>query len=272
MDRKNKDYLEKDFAKHKPKLFMPIFNTILAIAFTILMTRVTIVNEVNPVYLAIVILLMLLFVGGSWFNSFFFKKRNQKATEDFQLETELLFNAVYKLKKGTYLEPKKPVKFEILEEYANISTVSYDLKTREFIPTPNHDIFVNLGPTCCGLNFDYDTLHVTGFSGMAPYSIWKPKRLHMPDSKEGSLKINMQDFNKIKKLTLKVLNQVDSYYDRRNGIFMIGDTHKTVLDENIKIAENVIVSLYDNEIKGIYVQLEPDMFKKNKKILSLEEK
>ena len=63
MDRKNKDYLEKDFAKHKPKLFMPIFNTILAIAFTVLMVRVTIVNKVNPIYLTIVILLMLLFVG-----------------------------------------------------------------------------------------------------------------------------------------------------------------------------------------------------------------
>ena len=264
MNRQNKDYLEKDFAKHKPKLFMPVFNTLLAIAFTILMVRVTIVNNVNPVYLAIIIVLMVLFVGGSWFNSFFFRKKNQKATADFQLETELLFNAVYALKKGTYIEPKKPVKFEILEEYANNPKVSFDLKKREFTPIPQHDIFVNMGPTCCGLNFDYETLEVNGFSGMAPYSIWKSKRLTMPQAIEGSIKIDMQEFNKIRKLTLKILNQVDSYYDKKSGIFMIGDTHKTTLDENIKISENVIVSLYDNEIKAVYVQLEPNMFQKNK--------
>lgn len=264
MDRKNKDYLEKDFAKHKPKLFMPIFNTILAIAFTVLMVRVTIVNKVNPIYLTIVILLMLLFVGGSWFNSFFFRKKNQKATQDFQLETELLFNAVYALKKGTYIEPKKPVKFELLEKYANAPKVSFDIKKREFQPIPEHEIFVNLGATCCGLNFDYDSLEVIGFSGMAPYSIWKNKKLSMPDATEGSIKIDMQEFNKIKKLTLKILNQVDSYYDKKSGVFMIGDTHKTVLDENIKISENVVVSFYDNEIKAVYVKLEPNMFAKNK--------
>jgi phosphotransferase system glucose/maltose/N-acetylglucosamine-specific IIC component len=32
MNRQNKDYLEKDFEKHQPKIFMPIMNTIIAIA------------------------------------------------------------------------------------------------------------------------------------------------------------------------------------------------------------------------------------------------
>ena len=72
----NKEYLEKDIKKHKPNLFMPILNTILGIAFIILMVRVTIVNHINPWYLVLVIIIVLIFIGGSFFTSFFFKRRN----------------------------------------------------------------------------------------------------------------------------------------------------------------------------------------------------
>ena len=45
MERPDKEYLEKDIKKHKPKLITPIINTILGIAFIILMIRVTIYND-----------------------------------------------------------------------------------------------------------------------------------------------------------------------------------------------------------------------------------
>ena len=117
----NKEYLEKDLKKHKPKLLSPIINTIIGILFTVLMIRVTIVNKINPWYLVLIIILMLIFVGGSWYTSFFFKKKNKRLTKDFEKETELLFKAIYELKKGTYIEPTKPVLFDILEEEQNIT-------------------------------------------------------------------------------------------------------------------------------------------------------
>ena len=51
MNRQNKDYLEKDFAKHQPKLFMPIMNTLIAIGAIILMIKVAITNDVKIIWL-----------------------------------------------------------------------------------------------------------------------------------------------------------------------------------------------------------------------------
>ena len=262
MNRQNKDYLEKDFEKHQPKLFMPIMNTLIAIGASVLMIRVAITNDVKPIWLVIFIVLMLVFAAGSWYSSFFLKRQNKKATVDFQKETELLFNAVYELKKGTYIEPKTPVIFEINNQYKPIEKVTYTKISRAFLPKQDHEIFVNLGPTCAGLNINFETLEVTGFSGCAPYSIWRNKKLRLPESKEGSLKLKMAGFNKVKKLTLKILNQVDSYYDKKSGIFAIGEIRQTVLDDNIKIGENVIVSLYENQVKCIYVILESNLLLK----------
>ena len=90
MDRQNKDYLQKDFEKHKPKLFMPIMNTIIAIGAIVLMIKVAIENDVKIIWLIIFILLMLIFACGSWYSSFILKRQNKKATIDFQKETELL--------------------------------------------------------------------------------------------------------------------------------------------------------------------------------------
>ena len=61
MEQKNKEYLEKEISKHKPRLFSPIINTILGIAFIVLMVRVTVINKINPFYLVLVIILMIIF-------------------------------------------------------------------------------------------------------------------------------------------------------------------------------------------------------------------
>lgn len=260
--QQNKDYLEKDIARHKPKLFIPIFNTILAIAFTAFMVRVTIVNEINPWYLVLIIFLMIIFVAGSWFTSFFFKKKNKDLTKDFENETKLLFEAMYELKQGTYIEPKTPVKFDLSSDYLDVPLTKYDKVTRSFQPKEDFDIFINCGTNCCGLVIDGETLEAKAFQGMSPYSIWKKKKISLPESVNGSIKLNMNGFNKVKKLVLKILNATDSYYDKKSGIFAVGDLHKTTLDDNIKIGENVIVSLYENEIKCIYVLIEPNLFHK----------
>lgn len=262
MERPDKEYLEKDFKKHKPKLLTPIINTILGILFIILMVRVTIYNEIHPGYLVLVIFLMLIFIGGSWYISFFFKKKNRDLTKDFEEETKLLFEAVYELKKGTYIEPKKPVKFEISDEYLDIPVVKYDLVKREFTPKKEHQIFINLGTTCAGLLVDYETLNIIGFQGMSPYSIWIKKKIILPDAVKGKIKLNMDGFNKVNKLTLKIMNQSDTFYDSKTGYLAIGDMKKTVLDENIQVGDSILISLYDNEIKCIYIKLEAKLFDK----------
>mgnify|MGYP003290197954 CR=1 FL=1 len=262
MEKKNKEYLEKEISKHKPRLVSPIINTILGIAFIVLMVRVTVLNKINPFYLVLVIILMIIFIGGSWYTNFFFKKKNKALTKDFEKETELLFKAVYELKKGTYIEPTKPVLFNIVEKYSAIKEISYDTEKREFLPKTEHEIFINIGASCSGLVVNYDTLEITGFQGMSPYSIWQKKKVVLPDSIDGTLQLNMDGFNKVKKLTLKILNQTDIYYNPKTGYFAAGDMKKTVLDENIRIGDNLIVSLYDNQIKCIYIKLQPNLFDK----------
>ena len=200
MNRQNNDYLEKDFAKHQPKLFMPIMNTLIAIGAIVLMIKVAITNDVHIIWLIIFILLMLIFAGGSWYSSFILKRKNKKATADFQKETELLFNAVFELKNGTYIEPKTPVLFEINREYKPIENVTYNKISRSFQPNIEHEILVNLGPTCSGLNLSNESLEVIGFSGCAPYSIWRNKKIRLPEYTKGSLKLKMDGYNKVKKL------------------------------------------------------------------------
>ena len=258
----NKDYLAKDIARHKPHLFMPIFNTIIGILFLVLMIRVTIYNHVHVGYLILVIFLILIFVGGSWYTSFFFKRKNKKLTQDFEEETKLLFEAMYELKKGTYIEPKNKVRFEVIDEITPIKHVSYDLVKRTFIPKENFQIFINCGTNCCGLLIDPTTLKATGFQGMSPYSLWQKKHISLPSTKEASIKLIMDGYEVAKKLTLKIMKETDTYYDAKTGVFAVGDLRKTTLDENIQIGENVIVSIYDEEIKCIYVQLEPNLFHK----------
>ena len=97
---------------------------------------------------------------------------------------------------------------------------------------------------------------------MSPYSIWLKKRIKLPVAIPGTLKLNMTGFNKIKKLTLKILSQTDIYYDKSSGIVAMGDIKKTVLDDNIQLGENLLVSLYDNQVKCVYVKLEPNLFGK----------
>ena len=258
----NKDYLAKDIARHKPHLFMPIFNTIIGILFLVLMIRVTIYNHVHVGYLILVIFLILIFVGGSWFTSFFYKRKNKKLTQDFEVETKLLFEAMYELKKGTYIEPKNKVRFVIDEEINPINKVTYDLVKRCFLPKEDFKIFINCGTNCCGLLIDKDTLKAIAFQGMSPYSLWQKKRITIPEAKKGSIRLVMDGYEVAKKLTLKIMKETDTYYDPRSGVFAVGDLKRTVLDENIQIGENVFVSIYDEEIKCIYVQLEPNLFHK----------
>ena len=258
----NKDYLAKDIARHKPHLFMPIFNTIIGIAFLVLMIRVAMYNKIHVGYLILIIVLIIIFVGGSWYTSFFYKRKNKKLTKDFEIETKLLFEAMYELKKGTYVEPKNPVHFKVDETDELNPLVTYDLVKRCFMPKEDFKIFINCGTNCCGLLIDKDTLKAISFQGMSPYSLWQKKRISLPDTKKGSLTLVMDGYEVAKKLTLKILKETDTYYDAKSGIFAVGDLKRTVLDENIQIGENVFVSLYDEEIKCIYVQLEPKMFKK----------
>ena len=88
MQPQNKDYLEKDFEKHKPKLFMPIMNTIISIAAIVLMIKVSITNNVHVGWLIVFILLMVIFAGGSWYTSFILKRQNKKGLAPFYTKND----------------------------------------------------------------------------------------------------------------------------------------------------------------------------------------
>ena len=260
----NQETKEKERIKQKPRLFIPLFNTMVAVGFIVLMTFITIEKEIHILYLILVIVFMVIFVSGTWVNQFIFKKRNKAMTKDFEEETELLFKAIYELKKGTYIESIEPLYFDILDEYANIDKVTYNLEKRQFEPTHKIDIFLNMSTSCSGLMFDYNTLLVKSFEGMSPYSIWRKRKIILPTVHQGSLRLKMEEHNKMHKLTMKILNDQEMYYDSKQGIFLIGELNRTNDDESIQIGENVIVSLLNKEIKAVYVLIDKDLFKKRK--------
>ena len=76
--KSEKEFLEETYEKHKPKLFFPIFNTVLGCALIAALIYLTIIQELDVGKLILAIVLTLMFMVASWYNSYFSKKKTQK--------------------------------------------------------------------------------------------------------------------------------------------------------------------------------------------------
>ena len=85
--------------KQKPKLLFPIFNTILGFGLAGILVYLTIIQDLKVWVMLLAILLIILFIASSWYNSYFSKRKMRKEIYNLQEETEILIDAVRLQKK-----------------------------------------------------------------------------------------------------------------------------------------------------------------------------
>lgn len=256
--KSEKEFLEETYEKHKPKLFFPIFNTVLGCALIAALIYLTIIQELDVGKLILAIVLTLMFMVASWYNSYFSKKKTQKEIYNLQEETEILINAIKEQKSNSIYEidNSRKLKFTYEENNdINLEEINFDVKTRLFSKEVKGYTQVNLTVACAGLLVNPNTKEVEGFGGMAPCSVWIKKRLKAPIAIKGKVYMDAPSYKLTNKTIFKYLRHEDTYYDKKTGWLCFGPKKVEVIDVAIEVAQNVYLVLRDDELISVWVNV-----------------
>lgn len=263
MNPQEQDYLNSLNTKNKPRIFIPIVNSIFGVGFYIFLIVLTIQKEFKVWVLILIGFLVILFILSSWYNSYFSKKKNQKKIYNFQEEANLMFEYSKVLKqKPSYKLTGNRLSFSSkLTDDIITGSFSFDMKTRSFLPLTINDknqVIITIGLSFAGVCVDAKTNQVKGIVGMAPCSIWVKKRLKVPMAKKGKVMVDFKEYP-TNQTIFQDLEQEDIYYDSKIGWLCFGNYRITALDEAIEIASNIYVVLRDKDLISLWVKIEPNM-------------
>lgn len=256
--KSEKEFLEETYEKHKPKLFFPIFNTVLGCGLIVALVYLTIIQELDIGKLILAIVLVIMFMVASWYNSYFSKKKTQKEIYNLQEETEILINAIKDQKSFSIYEIDNPKKLKFrYEETTDIPSneLNFDVKTRLFSKEVKGYTQVNFTVACAGLLVNPNTKEVEGFGGMAPCSVWIKKSLKTPTPIKGKVYMDAPSYKLTPKTIFKYLRHEDTYYDKKTGWLCFGPKKVEVIDEAIEVSENVYLVLRDDELISVWVNV-----------------
>ena len=79
-------HLNDIYDKNKPRLLMPIINTILGIGFSGVVLYLTIIQDLKIWVMILVFMLVIMFIASSWYNSYFSKRKMRKEIYNLQEE------------------------------------------------------------------------------------------------------------------------------------------------------------------------------------------
>ena len=256
--KSEKEFLDETFKKNKPRLFFPIFNSVIGCGLIAALIYLTIIQELDVLKLVGAIVLVILFILSSWYNSYFSKKKTQKEIYNLQEETEILINAIKEQKRNSIYEidDARRLKFKY-EENNNIDLedTKFEVKTRLFSKEIKGYTQVNLGVSCAGLLVNTDTGLVEGFGGMAPCSVWLKKKLKAPIPVKGKVYMNAPSYKLTQKTIFKYLRHEDTFYDKKTGWLCFGPKKLEVIDVAVEIAKDVYLVLRDEELISVWVKV-----------------
>lgn len=251
-------FLNETYEKHKPKLLFPIFNTILGFGLAGILVYLTIIQNLKVWVMILAIMLIILFIASSWYNSYFSKRKMRKEIYNLQEETEILINQVREQKKKYIYEiddvRKLKFRFELNEELV-LESISFDLKKRLFSKETKGYTEIDLCVACAGLLINPESKQVEGFGGMAPCSVWLKKNLKTPLARKGKVFVDAPGYKFTDKTIFKYLRHEDTFYDKKTGWLCFGPKKIEVIDEAIEIMENVYVVLRDEELVSVWVKV-----------------
>ncbi len=259
---KGQKYLEETYNKHKPRLFFPIFNTVLGLGLAGALVYLTIVQDLKLIMAVVAISLIILFIASSWYNSYFSKKKMRSEIYNLQEETEILIEAIRNQKKKNVVEidDVKKLKFRYEEDNSlKLQTVKFDLKKRTFDKEEDEYTKVDLCVTCSGLLVNTENGLVEGIGGVCPCSIWLKKSLKAPKAIKGRVYLDTPGYKLSNKTILKYLRHEDMFYDKKTGWLCYGPRKLEVIDEAIEIMQDVYVVLRDEELISLWVKLESNL-------------
>lgn len=251
-------FLNETYEKHKPKLLGPIFNTLLGFGLAGVLVYLTIIQDLKVWVMILAIVLIILFIASSWYNSYFSKRRMRKEIYNLQEETEILINAVrLQKKKHIYeIDDAKKLKFRFeKDDSIELESLSFNLKKREFSKDITGFLEIDFCVACAGLLVDPETKQVEGFGGMAPCSVWLKKKLKTPVPIKGRVYVDAPGYKFTDKTIFKYLRHEDTFYDRKSGWLCFGNKKIEVIDDVIEIMENVCVVLRDEELISVWVKV-----------------
>ena len=251
-------FLNETYEKNKPRLLMPIFNTILGLGLAAVLVYLTIIQDLKVFVTILAILLIILFIASSWYNSFFSKRKMRKEIYNLQEETEILINAVrLQKKKHIYeIDDARKLKFHFeKDDSLELETLSFDLKKREFSKEIEGYTEIDFCVACAGLLVNPETKMVEGFGGMAPCSVWLKKKLKTPVAIKGKVFVDAPGYKFSDKTIFKYLRHEDTFYDKKTGWLCFGPKKIEVIDDVIEVMENVYVVLRDEELISVWVNV-----------------
>ena len=251
-------HLNDIYDKNKPRLLMPIINTILGIGFSGVVLYLTIIQDLKIWVMILVFMLVIMFIASSWYNSYFSKRKMRKEIYNLQEETEILINTVREQKKKHIYEidDMKKLKFKVeFDETLELESIAFDLKKRTFSKEITGFTEINLCVACAGLLVNPETKQVEAFGGMAPCSVWLKKKLKTPIARKGKIYFDAPGYKITNKTVFKYLRHEDTFYDKNTGWLCFGPKKVEVIDEVIEIMENVYVVLRDEELISVWVKV-----------------
>lgn len=250
-----KDY-EQTLKDNKPRIVMPIINTIFAVILFVLVIIFTINGSFKIGYSLLYVFILIMFPLASWYTSYFSKKKNVKKIYNYQKETDVIvkYTARYKHYKPV---TEKDVKVKFTYELGPINDhkVTFDVDKCMLREHNGENLMITFGISFGGVEVNYDTKQVLYPSGVLPCSIWYSKKLKVPAAEEGTIYVDFNNYSLNKKLLFQLAKRADTYYDTKQGWLCIGERKATVLDENIKFADGAIMVLREGEFVALFLEV-----------------
>lgn len=250
-----KDY-EKTLKDNKPRIVMPIINTIVSVILFVLVIIFTVNGSFTIGYTMLYIFILIMFPLASWYSSYFSKKKNTKKIYNYQKETDIIVKYTSRYK---HYKPvtDKDVKVLFNYELGPIENhkVTFNVDKCMIKEHDSENLMITFGITFGGVEVDYETKKVLYPSGVLPCSIWYSKKLKVPSAQEGILYVDFNNYHLNKKLLFQLAKRADTYYDSKTGWLCIGERKATPLDENIKFAEGAIMVIREGEFIALFLEV-----------------
>lgn len=258
---KHEQQLNYALKKNKPRLLFPILNTVFAVAISAFLTVVAI-KQKQPVWVYFVILFFLvIYPLSSWYNGYFSKKDAWKRIYNVQEEAQQMLEYSKHLIRRTKYQLTEESHLDFLANYADSASnqkVTFNEKTKEFEPlsiVKNKKLaLLTIGLSFAGVGIDPATKEVKGIMGMVPCSIWIKKKLTPPIAKPGSVSVDFKDYAVDDEVIFQYRQKEDIYYDPKSGWLCFGTRKTTQIDEAVKIADDAILVIRNQDLVSIWVK------------------
>lgn len=251
---------EENLRKNKPNKIIPIINTIFAVILLVgtIYLKIRWGKEFHIVYFILMLVLIVLFPIGSWYNSYFSKIQNTKRIYNYDKETKEIVAYIKRLQSYKGIELNRTLQLEwsygftdqIIDKVPN-----YNEEHFSFGLANENAIILTVGVSFAGLEFKGYNQELVGICGVMPKSIWYKKHLKAPMAKKGKISIQANGFELTQKTVIQALKNQDIYYDNRSGWLVAGERKSTVLDEAIEVMNDVIVVIRNNELVALWIKI-----------------